>query len=172
MPASSSTPKSSLRFGGACRWTSGGRISRAAATAQRYSSGGHGGASCIAVPGFGRKFWTITSCTWPWRACDCRDGLERGDDVGAVLADADEDPGRERDGELAGGLERGEPALGRLVGRAAVAVEVGIERLDHHPLRRADTARRRASSSANSAPALAWGSRPVSSSTSSHIAAR
>ena len=21
----------------------------------------------MAVPGFGRKFWTITSCTWPWR---------------------------------------------------------------------------------------------------------
>ena len=27
------------------------------------SSVGHGSALCIAVPGFGRKFWTITSCT-------------------------------------------------------------------------------------------------------------
>ena len=22
------------------------------------------------VPGLGRKFWTMTSCTWPWRRCD------------------------------------------------------------------------------------------------------
>ena len=28
----------------------------------------------IAVPGLGRKFWTITSCTCPWRRCDGRDG--------------------------------------------------------------------------------------------------
>ena len=33
------------------------------------SSGGHGGWSCMAVPGLGRKFWTITSCTWPWARC-------------------------------------------------------------------------------------------------------
>ncbi len=35
MPASSSTPKSSDRLGGACRWTSGGRIRRARAMASR-----------------------------------------------------------------------------------------------------------------------------------------
>ena len=65
MPQSSSRPKSSDRFGGACRWIDGGRITRAAATVQRYSSSGHAGALCIAVSAFGRKFWTITSWTWP-----------------------------------------------------------------------------------------------------------
>ena len=54
------------------------------------------------------------------------DGLERLDAVGPVLAEADEDPGGERNGELAGRLERGEPALGLLVGAAAVGVEVGV----------------------------------------------
>ena len=34
------------------------------------SSGGHGAALAMAVPGLGRKFWTMTSCTWPWRACE------------------------------------------------------------------------------------------------------
>ena len=28
---------------------------------------GQGSALCIAVPALGRKFWTITSWTWPWR---------------------------------------------------------------------------------------------------------
>ena len=40
---------------------------RAAATVHTSSSGGHGAERCIAVPALGRKFWTITSCTWPWR---------------------------------------------------------------------------------------------------------
>ncbi len=35
---------------------------------QRNSSGSHAGARHIDVPALGRKFWTITSCTWPWRA--------------------------------------------------------------------------------------------------------
>ena len=29
---------------------------------------GQAGDRCMAVPGLGRKFWTMTSCTWPWRA--------------------------------------------------------------------------------------------------------
>ena len=70
------------------------------------------------------------------------DRLERGDAVGAGLADADEDAGGERDRELAGGLERGQAPLGRLVGRAAVAVEVVAERLDHHPLAGRDGSQR------------------------------
>ena len=37
------------------------------------------------------------------------DGLEGLDPVGPVLADADQDPGREGDGQLAGGLEGGQP---------------------------------------------------------------
>jgi hypothetical protein len=34
---------------------------RAAATDHSISSGGQGGWSTMAVPGLGRKFWTITS---------------------------------------------------------------------------------------------------------------
>ena len=53
-----------------------------------------------------------------------RDRLERDDAVGSGLADADEDAGREGDLEDARGVERRETSLWRLVGRAAVAVEV------------------------------------------------
>ncbi len=63
------------------------------------------------------------------------DGGQRVDAVLAGLADADEDAGGERDGQLAGCLERGQAALGGLVGRAPVGLEVRVERLDHHPLR-------------------------------------
>jgi hypothetical protein len=68
MPASRSTPEVVDRLGGAWRWTSAGRISRARAMASRNVVGRAGGA-VHEVPGLGRKFWTITSCTWPWRAC-------------------------------------------------------------------------------------------------------
>jgi hypothetical protein len=61
MPAWSSGIRSSERFGGACTWISGGSTSRAAAMAHCRSSGGHGAALAMAVPGFGRKFWTMTS---------------------------------------------------------------------------------------------------------------
>ena len=54
----------------------------------------------------------------------------------ARLADADEDAGGEGDRQRSGGLQGGQPPLGVLVGSAPVAVEVGLERLDHHPLRR------------------------------------
>ena len=67
-----------------------------------------------------------------------------------------------------GRVERGEPARRGLVGRAEVRaaglVQPVGERLDHHPLRRADRAQAHELGS-DSAPALAWGSRPVSSST-------
>ena len=36
--------------------------------------------------------------------------------------------------QAAGGLERGQPARGHLVGRAAVARQVVAQRLEHHPL--------------------------------------
>ena len=62
------------------------------------------------------------------------DGPQGVEAVLAALADADQDPGRERDGQLAGGLQRRQPTLGGLVGRVAVAVEVAVERLQHHPL--------------------------------------
>src|SRR5581483_1571387 len=121
MPASRRPPKSSLRFGGACTCTSGGRITRASAIASRNSSSGQGRALCIVVPGLARKFCTMTSCTCPYRACASA--------IGAILADADEDAGGERDRQPAGGVERGQAALGRLVRRAAVALEIGPQRL-------------------------------------------
>ena len=34
------------------------------------SSAGQGAARAMAVPGLGRKFWTMTSWTWPWRPCE------------------------------------------------------------------------------------------------------
>ena len=64
------------------------------------------------------------------------DRLHRRDPVDAVVADADEDPGRERDLQFAGGLERGEAAGGHLVGCRLVALEVVAHALDHHPLAR------------------------------------
>ena len=71
------------------------------------------------------------------RVADRHQGL---DALGAGLADADEDAGGERHLGTARGLERGEPALGRLVGRAGVRpaglAEPCGQRLDHHPLRR------------------------------------
>ena len=97
MPASSRWPKSSERLGGAWRCTSGGRIRRASAIAWRKSSGGHGGAPCIAVPALGRKFWTITSCTWPWRRWEAAMASRASMRSAQVLADADEDPRGERD---------------------------------------------------------------------------
>ena len=46
---------SSTRFGGDCTWTSSGRTIRAAATVQRSSSGGHGGAACMRGAGLGEE---------------------------------------------------------------------------------------------------------------------
>ena len=70
-----------------------------------------------------------------------------------------------------GGVQGGQPALGGLVGRAAVAGQVGVERLEHHPLAGRD--RPQAGQLVGPrAPALAWGSRPVSSRTSAHMATR
>ena len=94
---------------------------------------------------------------------------ERVDALGAGLADADEDAGGERD--------RGSPAASRVASRrsgvlsgapwcgppgsprraASVSIIIPCDGLTR--------ARSRASSSCESAPALAWGSSPVSSST-------
>jgi hypothetical protein len=60
-------------------------------------------------------------------------GLEGGEPVGPVLADAHQHARRERDGQLAGGLEGGQPPGRRLVRGPAVGVELG-QGLDHHPL--------------------------------------
>ena len=63
-----------------------------------------------------------------------RDRLQGCHPVGAVFADADEDPRGEGDAQPSRRVERGEPAFGSLVGRAPVAVEIGPQGLDHHPL--------------------------------------
>ena len=44
---------------------SGPSTSRAAAAVHSSSSSDGSGASAIIVPGFARKFWTITSWMWP-----------------------------------------------------------------------------------------------------------
>ncbi len=134
MPASSSGPSSSERLGGACTWISGGSTRRAAAMAQCRSSGGQGAALNMAVPALGRKFWTMTSCTCPWRACEAAMARSAASWSARVVADADEDAGGEGDGQLAGGLQGGQPAGGLLVGRPPVGVEALGQRLEHHPL--------------------------------------
>ena len=68
------------------------------------------------------------------------DGVQGGQLPGAVVADADQDPGGERDGELARRLQRGQPARRLLVGCAAVRRQPLGQRLEHHPLARRDLA--------------------------------
>ena len=71
------------------------------------------------------------------------DRLKGLDAIGSVLADSDEDAGRERDGELPRRVERGEPSLGGLVRGPSVSGEVGSQRLDHHALARSHPAQLR-----------------------------
>ena len=67
-----------------------------------------------------------------------RDRLQSRELIGPGVADAHENAGGERDLQLAGSFERRQAALGRLVGRATMGLEVRIDRLDHHPLTRAE----------------------------------
>ncbi len=176
MPAASNGARSSLRFGGACRWTSAGRIDprrgdRPEELVGRARLGAvHRGA------GLGQEVLHDHFLHVTVLEVRVRDRDERVDALGARLADADEDAGGERDAGPARGVQRGEPPRRGLVGRAEVRaaglVQPVGERLDHHPLRRADGAQAKVSSASESAPALAWGSRPVSSSTRLATAAR
>ena len=61
--------------------------------------------------------------------------FERVDALLGRLADADEDPARERDLQLAGRADRVEPDRRVLRRRALVDDEVGVDRLEHQPLR-------------------------------------
>src|SRR6266511_3386143 len=74
------------------------------------------------------------------------DGGQRLQPLGAGLADAHQDPGGERDRQLPGGLQGGEPAgrqLGLAAGvRAAWLVQPLRQRLEHHALAGADPAER------------------------------
>ena len=134
MPASRSTPKSSDRFGGAWRWISGGRISRAERDGLEEVVGRAGRRAVHRGAGLREEVLDDHLLHVPVAGVGGGDRHERVDPIGDRLADAHEDPGGERDLEPAGGLERGQPTGGDLVGRAAVAVEVVPERLDHHPL--------------------------------------
>ena len=69
--------------------------------------------------------------------------LERRDALVLGLADADEDPARERDLQLAGGADRLQAARRVLGRRALVGDEVGVDRLEHQPLRGGDLAQPR-----------------------------
>ena len=62
------------------------------------------------------------------------DGLQGDEAVGPGLAYPAQDAGGEGDRLPTGGLEGGQPAGRGLVGRAGVAGQVGVERLEHHPL--------------------------------------
>ena len=70
-----------------------------------------------------------------WRCVEAGERLERRHPVLLGLADADEDPARERDPQLAGGADRREPQRRVLGRRALVGDEVGAQRLEHQPLR-------------------------------------
>ena len=171
MPASSRTPKSSDRLGGACRWISGGRITLARAMASRYWSSGQDGTSCMAVPGLGRKFWTITSWTWPcrrWAVVMASRASIRSSRVSPI-------PTRI---PVVNGMASS-PAASRVASRRSGALS-GAPRWQSSSATRdssiipweGDTVRSDLSSSNDSAPALAWGSSPVSSRTSRAMAAR
>ena len=139
MPASRRTAKSSVRFGGAWRWISGGRISRAAASVQRWSSS--------------RRLRRVRHLRVRLRAEVLDDHLldvavarvrvgdraQRVEPLLPRLADPDQDPRRERDALRAGGVDGGEPHGRELVGRAEVRAAAAREpfrrRLQHRPHR-------------------------------------
>ena len=148
MPASRSAPKSSDRLGGAWTWTSGGRTGgRGRSPPEVLVGRARRRCACIAVPGLGRKFWTITSCTWPYR----RWASAMASSASTRSARSSPMPTRmpvvNGIGSSPRRLEGGQAPLGRLVRRPAVAGEVGAQRLEHHPLDGA-TGRSAASSSA------------------------
>ena len=70
-------------------------------------------------------------------------GAQRVDAVNLGLADADEDSGRERNGEVAGSVKGGEPALWCLVRCSPVGRQVGAQGLDHHSLGWRDRSKQR-----------------------------
>ena len=77
----------------------------------------------------------MTSCRWPCSACTAASASSAATRSSSRLADADEDPARERDPQLAGGADRLQPPRGMLRRRALVGDEVGVDRLEHQPLR-------------------------------------
>ena len=98
------------------------------------SSGGHGGCPAMAVPGLGRKFWTITSWTWPWRRWESAMASRAARRSSRVSPMPTRMPGGEGDGQLARPAPAW-PAGGRgLVRGTAVGGQLRDQRLDHHAL--------------------------------------
>jgi hypothetical protein len=69
-----------------------------------------------------------------------RERLQRGHPVLLGLPDADEDPAGERDPQLLGGADRRQALLRVFGRRALVGDQVGVDRLEHQPLRGGDLA--------------------------------
>ena len=69
-------------------------------------------------------------------AVDLRERIESGHALLGRLSDADQDAARERDAQLAGRPDRVEPRGRVLRRRSLVDDEVGVDRLQHQPLRR------------------------------------
>ena len=88
--------------------------------------------------------------------------LQRGDALVLGLADPDEDPARERDPQLARRADRLQAPGGVLGRRALVDDEVGVDRLQHQPLRGGHLAQPR-QVLAESTPRFVWGKSPRSS---------
>ncbi len=127
------------------------------------------------VPGFARKFWTITSCTCPyrsWRSRSANSASSRSSRVSPIpiriplvngirSSPAAAIVASRRAGSLSGEAQCGPP---RAESRAAVVSSmIPIE---------AETRRSATRSSAVITPGLRCGSRPVSASTASAAAAR
>ena len=169
MPASSSRGKSSYeRFGGACTCALAPSTRRAAAIVQRSSSSGGSGASAMRVPGFARKFWTITSCTCPWRSASSRivrSASSRSARVSPmpmrmpVVNGTRSSPAAAIVARRAAGSLSGEPKCGRPRADSRSEVVSSIAPID------ALTGRRARRSSRVSTPGFRCGSSPVSSST-------
>ena len=121
MPASSSTPKSSERLGGACRWISGGQDQPGQGDGVEVLVGRARRRSVHRRAGLGQEVLddhllhvavaAVRRRRWP-RARRC--GRARDSPMPTRM------PVVNGMRELAGGLERGQAALGRLVGRAPV----------------------------------------------------
>ncbi len=148
---------------------------RAAAIVQRYSSVEGGDAAAMAVPGLGRKFWTMTSWTWPWRRC-----------AASIAASASSRSARVSPMPTRMPVVKGiwsSPAASRVASRRAGSLVSQWKCGPPRSSRRSEsdssimpwlavTGRSLASSSDDSAPALACGSSPVSATTSRHASAR
>ena len=99
------------------------------------------GTAAIAVWSLARKFCTITSWTCPNSLCDWRIACMVSARSFKRLADADQQPGGERDGQPAGVVQRAQPHRGILVRAAVMRQPLGLEQpprrgLQHHAHRR------------------------------------